>query len=440
MKLSKIEPTPVWTYFDEIRKIPRCSGNEEKIGEFLLNIAEKHDLKAERDEVRNVVIHKPASPGYTDQPPLIIQGHMDMVCEKNANVEHDFSKDPIPIKREGDWLTAKGTTLGADNGIGVALALALATEKEVKGRSLELLFTVDEERGLTGASQLKKDFVRGSALINLDSEEFGTIIIGCAGGGTSKLSLPLSSEDMRGGKIVELSVSGLKGGHSGLDIDKGRANAIKVLAGLMKKISQRTDIWICNIQGGDKHNAIPREASATFVIHKDAEIREVIKHQRTKLLENYKTEKSMNVEIHRSSRRPKAMFTEQSTRKVTNLLQKLPHGVIAWSEEIDDLVETSTNLATISLHESTLKVVMSSRSSVNAALEAIQAKIRSIGERFGAKIREEEPYPPWKPVPDSHLLQIAKETYKKLFGEAPKVEAIHAGLETGIIGEKFGNM
>lgn len=437
MKLSNLEPKPVWRYFNEIRRIPRCSGNEEQIGKYLLSVARKNNLKAKKDEVGNVVIHKPAKREKRELPPLIFQCHLDMVCEKNADVDHNFSEDPIPIKREGDWLTAKGTTLGADNGIGVAIALALATEKVINSRPLALLFTVDEERGLTGASHLEKDFVDGNALINLDSEEMGTIIIGCAGGGVSKLNISLATERIQKGTPKTISVSNLQGGHSGLDIDKGRGNAIKLLMRVLEKIHQKEELRISQIEGGDKHNAIPREASAMVVIQEPRVLRNVIKKQKASFREEFEVEKELEIESHKPPRKLEKAFTKGATEKIINLLLELPHGVIAWSEEMEDLVETSTNLAKVSVEECDLNIVMSSRSSIESSLQSIRDKIWDIGERYGAKVTEEEPYPPWKPNPRSHLLQVAKEEYQRVFGNSPEVEAIHAGLETAIIGKKF---
>lgn len=435
--MLNLEPKSVWKYFEEISKIPRCSKHEEKIGEYILSVAKENDLEAEKDEAGNVVIRKPAASGYEDIPITILQSHMDMVCEKNEDVEHDFSTDPISLKREGDWLTAEGTTLGADDGIGVATALALATDKNLKHGPLEMLFTVDEETGLTGASNLKPDFLKGKRLINLDSEEIDKIVIGCAGGGNSSIVLHVESGFGKG-KMVKIAVTGLKGGHSGIDIDKGRANSIKILSRLLWKINREMGMRVCELKGGDKHNAIPREATATILVSED--VKKLLDEQFSHIKNEYKaTEPQMKVEIEEVGNNKK-MFTTKSSSSMINLIRALPHGVLAMSQEVPGLVETSTNLATVSIENDELKITMSSRSSIRSALDATRERIRVIAESFKADVEEEEAYPGWKPNLDSPILRVAKNAYKKLFNDEPEMKAIHAGLETGIIGEKFGDM
>ncbi|HHF55300.1 MAG TPA: aminoacyl-histidine dipeptidase [Thermoplasmatales archaeon] len=426
--LENLEPKIVWKYFEEICKIPRCSKHEEKIAEYIMEVAKKHGLEVEKDEVGNVVARKKAN-GYENAPMITLQCHMDMVCEKNKDVEHDFSKDPIQPYVDGEWVKAEGTTLGADNGIGLAMCLALMEEKNIKHGPLEFLFTVDEETGLTGAFNLKKEFIKGELLINLDSEDFGVIYIGCAGGGNSTIKLPVRFENVEK-EGLRIHVKGLKGGHSGIEIDKGRANSIKLLARILYNINAR----ISKIEGGDKHNAIPREAIAEVVV--DGNVMDKIKELEAAFKNEYsKTEPDLKVEVENC--KITKVIDEESNKKLIKLLMGLPHGVIAMSQEVEGLVETSTNLATIRMNDEAT-IVMSSRSSVNSALDALMQSIRCIGELAGASVEEGSKYPGWKPNLESRLLKIASDAFKELYGKEPEKKAIHAGLETGVIGDITG--
>ena len=426
--LENLEPKIVWKYFEEICKIPRCSKHEEKIAEYIMEVAKKHGLEVEKDEVGNVVARKKAN-GYENAPMITLQCHMDMVCEKNKDVEHDFSKDPIQPYVDGEWVKAKGTTLGADNGIGLAMCLALMEEKNIKHGPLEFLFTVDEETGLTGAFNLKKEFIKGELLINLDSEDFGVIYIGCAGGGNSTIKLPVRFENVEK-EGLRIHVKGLKGGHSGIEIDKGRANSIKLLARILYNINAR----ISKIEGGDKHNAIPREAIAEVVV--DGNVMDKIKELEAAFKNEYsKTEPDLKVEVENC--KITKVIDEESNKKLIKLLMGLPHGVITMSQEVEGLVETSTNLATIRMNDEAT-IVMSSRSSVNSALDALMQSIRCIGELAGASVEEGSKYPGWKPNLESRLLKIASDAFKELYGKEPEKKAIHAGLETGVIGDITG--
>jgi dipeptidase D len=430
-----LEPKAVWGYFDQITKIPRCSKHEEKIREYIMRVGEEKGLGSKSDGVGNVVIRVPPTPGKEDAPTVVLQSHMDMVCEKDSSIKHDFSKDPISVKVEEEWVTAEGTTLGADDGMGVAAALAM-TEGMVHG-PLELLFTVDEETGITGASCLEPNFISGKTLINLDSEEFGSICIGCAGGGQSDIMLNLNYEPAKG-KPIKIRVGGLRGGHSGVDINAGRANAIKLLARVLWDLSERAEIRICDIRGGDKHNAIPREASVVITIPKEraGEVEKSIELVNT-FKQEYGGEKMLEITAEEAN--AEKMLTRESTYSVIGLLQALPNGVLAMCQEVPDLVETSTNLAVVKMEEN-LKAVMSTRSSINSALQATRDTIKAISRGFGAEVEEGEAYPGWKPNPDSELLKVAKRAYEELFGESPEIGAIHAGLETGIICERFGEV
>jgi len=441
--ITDLEPKIVWKHFDEIRKIPRCSKHEEKIREYIINFAKKNNLKFKIDKPGNVVISKPASRGMEGKPVVVLQGHMDMVCEKNSEVKFDFTKDQIQLKLKGDILTADGTTLGADNGIGLAISLAILEDKSLKHGPLEALYTVDEETGLTGAFALESDMLSGRILLNLDSEDFGVITVGCAGGGDSKIELPVETQTIEGNiQSMIIKVSGLRGGHSGVDIHEQRGNAIKILARMLWKASKNFDFFITEITGGDKHNAIPREATAKISIDKNKEDNfiKTLKSEEKDIFEEIKPiDPNFKLEIEKTNTF-KSALTKDSQKKILNLLHGLPHGVDKMSYDIPNLVETSTNLAKVSFNEKNVLIIFSTRSSIKSALQNLRDRIRAISELADAKVTEETPYPGWKPNLDSKILKLSKKIFKDLYGAEPKVEAIHAGLECGIIGEKFPGM
>jgi len=440
--IENLEPKLVWKHFDEIRKIPRCSKHEEKIREYIVNFAKKQGLKTKVDPVGNVVIMKPATAEMQNKPTVILQGHMDMVCEKNSDVTFDFSKDPIQLKITGDLLTANGTTLGADNGIGLAISLAILEDKKVRHGSIEALYTIDEETGLTGAFAMKSDMLTGKIMLNLDSEDFGVITVGCAGGGDSSIELPIKMQATLGDESLMVKVSGLRGGHSGVDIHEQRGNAIKILTRLLWKVSQKNEFSIFDIKGGDKHNAIPREAYAKLVMEKKNKNAFVaaIKSEEKEIYDEIKPV-DPNLKVDVSSCEPSKTAIERSSQvKLLNLLHGLPHGVHQMNYDIKTLVNTSTNLATISVKENTIVIGMSSRSPMKSALQDIRDRIKAIASLSDAKVSEGMPYPGWKPDLQSKILALSKKTFKDMFKTEPKIEAIHAGLECGIIGEKFLGM
>lgn len=441
--LAELKPLSLWRYFSDILQIPRCSGEEKAIGDYIIEQAKSLGLERKRDEVGNIVVSKPATPGATSQKRVILQAHLDMVCEKNSEVSHDFSKDPIQVELEGDWLKAKGTTLGADNGLGVAAALAVMESQDLIHGPLEFLFTVDEETGLTGANQLQPDFVKGRLLLNLDSEEEGTFTIGCSGGGDSEIFFPLHRLEGQTGTLIEVKISGLRGGHSGLDIHLGRANAIKILARLLNIARERLPIGIIHLEGGNKRNAIPREAWVNLIC--DASYYSDVILLFEKEFETIKREYRASEPEARISIRQVAQLQEEplapkSARGLINLLLALPHGVLAMHREIPDLVETSSNLAIVKTESSLAKIICSSRSSVQSALDATRSMIRAIAELAGADLRQSGGYPGWEPNLSSPLLQVAKRVYESVFGLQPLLKAVHAGLECGLIAEKFPGM
>lgn len=431
--------------FREINKIPRCSKKEEKISGWLRQWAEDKGFPVKSDAAGNLNIRVPASPGCEDRPGIVVQGHMDMVCEKHADSDHDFSKDPIPVIADGDWLRADGTTLGADNGIALALAMVLATDRGVTRPPLELLFTVDEETGLTGALQMEEGFVDGRILINIDSEDEGVFTVGCAGGIDSRISLPLESVPIGDtAAVFTLAAKGMRGGHSGIDIDKHRANAIKVLTRGLDRLSGVCDLRLLSLDGGRSKNAIPREAKAMFAAGPDevdgfkVQIDDIAEAIRA---EYARTEPSLTLTLSRGEiPSPRTGLSPEITRRVICLLLALPDGVDDMSEEMVGLVQTSSNLARVHLEAEKLSIISSQRSSVMSRLFEITRRVESIVVLAGGQADRVNAYPSWQPNLASPLLRRCRETYLGLFGAEPKVEAIHAGLECGVIGSKSPGM
>jgi dipeptidase D len=439
-----LEPKLVWKHFDAIRQIPRCSKHEDKIRKYIVDFAESQKLEHQVDESGNVVIRKPGTKGMEARPVVVLQGHMDMVCEKNTDKKHDFSKDPIELVKDGEWLTADGTTLGADNGIGVAMGLALAEDDTIKHGPLEVLCTVDEETGLTGAFALADDMVKGRIMLNLDSEEMGEVFVGCAGGGDTVITMKVKRKKRpRGYEFIDVKVGGLRGGHSGVDIHEQRGNAIKVLGRALSETRAQHKFYISDISGGNLRNAIPREAFATLAVKTKDKLAvvEALKASVAAMCEEIKAiDKDLSIEVDEVKKRSKKVLTTSNTRKVIDLLVALPHGVQAMSFDMPGLVETSCNLAVVALDRKGLRIQMSSRSSIKSALEATRAWIGTVASMVGASAEHPAAYPGWKPNLDSNILKVAQKVFKEVTGKDPALKAIHAGLETGIIGEKFPGM
>ena len=436
--LASLKPALLWKHFDEIRKIPHCSKNEKAIGGYILDYAESKGLKSKQDEAGNIVVSVPATPGHENAPIVVLQGHLDMVCEKNSDVEHDFDKDPIDVMIDGEWVTANGTTLGADNGIGLAAGLALIDDDSVVHGPLELLFTVDEETGLNGAREIPEDFLEGRILLNLDSEEEGAFTISCAGGADSEIALPIKRTDSLGGARMKVALRGLRGGHSGIDIHTGRGNAIQLLARMLFKLD--VPIELVNLEGGSKHNAIPREAFAEVITKDVTKLKEALNDRLKDIQFEYKAvEKDMVLDFEDGNDGIDP-FDEPSKNTFLALIVGLPHGVMAMSQEIEGLVETSNNLAIVRCKEDTATVFTSTRSSIASALEATRVKIEAVGSLCGGSTAHFEGYPAWSPNLDSELLKTMKAIYKDLTGKEAEIMAIHAGLECGIIGDKFDGM
>jgi len=433
-----LKPVTLWRYFFELNQIPRESKNEAAAAQYIIKVARELGLPCKQDETGNVLVTKPATPGNENKPKVCIQGHLDMVCEKNSGTIHDFLKDPITMKIDGDYVRAEGTTLGADNGIGVSSALAVMAAKDLVHPPMEFLFTIDEETGLTGANALKPGFVTANILINGDSEEDGALYVGCAGGKDTKISLNIEWQNPPQNSIpLSIKLTGLKGGHSGLDIPLGRGNANKLLNRLLWSTSEKVSFNLASFSGGSKHNAIPREAEATLVV--DAKdmipLKALVAEYETIIKNEYHGIEDGIVLAVETITQPAKVFTKEFQGKVLNLIYALPHGVVSMSHAIPDLVETSTSLAIIRTEGDEVNILTSQRSSVESAKDDIADKVKATGMLAGGKIHQGGGYPGWNPNMDSKILKIMKTAYQDLYGNVPAVKAIHAGLECGIIGE-----
>lgn len=437
--LNGLEPIILWERFSEIANIPRPSKKEGKIREHMRNLLNGLNINFKEDKVGNIVANVPATPGYENAPIVILQGHVDMVCEKNNEIDHDFENDPIKLIRDGDWLSADGTTLGSDNGVGVAAALALITDPNAVHGQLEILMTIDEETGLTGASNLERGFFSGRTLINLDSEEDGAFYVGCSGGVDTVAEFDIDwANNPESNKNYKLAVTGLKGGHSGLDIHTGRGNAIKILSRTLNALTG-TGYSPAVLEGGNLRNAIPREAEAIISIDPSNEKNavQIVENFQKDVFNEYETsDGGLKITLQASDINVEKVFTSDFRNKIINTLLALPHGVIAMSQDIPDLVETSTNVATIRTEGDLLKLGTSQRSSINSAIQYIANNVRAIFSLAGARVETNDGYPGWKPNLDSSILRTSKEVFKEIFNKEPAIKAIHAGLECGILEAK----
>ncbi len=442
MNISELEPRSVFGFFHQITQIPRPSKKEEKIRAFLVNFAKERNLDYKEDKAGNIVIRKAATPGFENRETVILQSHMDMVCEKNNDTVHNFDTDPIRTIVDGEWLTADGTTLGADNGIGVATELAVLADDSIEHGPIECLFTVDEETGLTGAMNLEPGFVDGRILLNLDSEDEGEMFIGCAGGMGTMATFSYTPEAAPANYFyLKVTVSGLKGGHSGGDIHVGLGNANKLVTRYIYKVMKEIpEMKLVSIAGGNLHNAIPREATAVIGIpmarkedariwlnQLDADVRNELKKVDPKVafsLESVET--------------PATCIDADTTRRLILALYSCPHGVMGMSHSLEGLVETSTNLASIKMLEGNkIYVETSQRSSTESLKEDVGNTVTAVFLQAGAEVSERDGYPGWAPNPDSPILKVAVDTYRNLFGKEPAVKAIHAGLECGLFLSKY---
>ncbi len=439
--ISNLEPQSLWGYFEELCKVPRPSKKEEKVINFLMNWAKDNNIEAVKDEAGNILMKKPATPGMENRKTIIMQSHMDMVCEKNNDTVHDFDNDPIQPYIDGDWVKAKGTTLGADDGIGVAAQMDMLTANDVKHGPIECLFTVDEETGLTGAFALKPNFFEAKILLNLDSEDDGEIFIGCAGGIDTVAEITYTNEHPQENcNFFNIEVKGLKGGHSGDEIDKGHGNSNKILNRILHYASDNFGLRLSNFDGGNLRNAIPREANATFCIPTNNINK--FKQYFNSISENIKAENKIiedKLEIILSEANHIEKIIDINTQKnLFNAIHACPHGVITMSPSMKGMVSTSTNLASIKFKDNNIiEITTSQRSDSESMKDDIAAMVKSVFELANFKTTQGDGYPGWEPNPNSEILVIARDSYKKLFDIEPVVRSIHAGLECGLFLEKY---
>lgn len=440
--LANLDPKPLWRYFLELSKIPRASKQEAAAAAWVVAQAKALGCQVEQDKVGNVLIRKAASPGREKRPVVAMQAHVDMVCEKNEGTVHDFTKDPIKVRRDGDVLRATGTTLGADNGIGVASALAVLADPDLKHGPLEVLVTIDEETGMTGAKALAAGWLKASLLINLDSEEEGELTIGCAGGVDTTCTRRLSPAAPRAGTVaLRLKVSGLKGGHSGIDIAAGRANSLRILAQALDRLLARYALGLASVTGGNKRNAIAREASAVFFT--DPRDEAGIKADVARLEAEWRAAFGAfdpNIAITVDPGSAEWVMSAADARAVVGLLLAGPHGVEAMSPDIKGLVQTSTNMGLVETRAGEVEVNFLSRSSIDASKYALAARIGAIAALCGFEARDSNGYPGWKPEPGSGVVKLIQQVHTELFGKAMEVKAIHAGLECGLMRENYGTV
>ena len=440
--VADLEPKEVWKHFEALAKIPRPSTKEAAARDYVLTHARRLGLETIHDKAGNTVIRKPAHPGRERAPMALLQGHLDMVCEKNEGTPHNFDTDPIKLVRDGDWLKADGTTLGADNGIGISAALAIMESKDIAHGPLEFVFTIDEETGLTGAAEFPGGILKSIYFLNLDNEETGTICIGCSGGvrtmGRRKVALRPASANA----AWRIKVSDLKGGHSGVDIHQGRGNALRVLGSVLQSLLENHAAEISEVNGGSAQNAIPREAFATVLI--DSAKEKELRSQITKAESEFKADlgsfdPGLQITVEKA-RRPEKVLDPADARRVVDLLVSLPHGVLAMSPDVPGLTQNSTNLATITTKDGQVEIATSQRSAIESSKWALARMVATVFRLAGFEVEHAGSYPGWKPEPKSEIVLKLQEAHEKTFGQPAKLIAMHAGLECGVIGEKYPGM
>lgn len=441
-KLDGLKPERVFYYFEQLTKIPRCSFEEKGVSDYLKGVGESLGLKVIQDEALNIIIKKPGTKGYEHKPTIVLQGHMDMVCEKADNIDFDFSKDAIKLTLQEDFVMAADTTLGADNGIAVAMSLAILESTDIPHPPLEVLVTTNEETGLTGAAELDPANIEGRILINIDSEEEGTILVSCAGGERNILTIPLQFDDIKGGKSYILRVSGLLGGHSGMEINKGRGNSNRILARVLNCLNEEIDLHLSYIDGGSKSNAIPRLSFANIIVD-DKEIetaKNIIAEMEAKIkFELATSDKDLSITLEEIEKENKA-FLNKDKEKIITALMLIPNGVQSMSQDIEGLVESSNNLGVVKTHEDTVTIECAMRSSVGSLKSNISEQLRLIAKAIGCEWLSTSAYPAWEYNKESYIREVFKTSYKELYKEDVQVAAIHAGLECGLFKEKFGEI
>ena len=439
MELSQLKPQLIWKNFSALNSVPRPSKKEEKVIEFIKKFGENLGLETAVDEVGNVIIKKPATKGMEDRKAVVLQSHLDMVCQKNSDIEFDFETQGIQMEVDGDWVKAKGTTLGADNGIGVASIMSVLESNDIAHPALEALFTIDEETGMTGALGLKPGQLHGKILLNLDTEEDDEIDIGCAGGIDVTASQTYNVESAKG-QTIKITVKGLQGGHSGMDIHKGFGNANVILGRLLYHGIENQNIQLISIDGGGLRNAIPREGNAVVSVRNSVEFIEAANSLKASILEEFASvEKDLHINIETFST-PEMAISNEDSKKIILALKAAHNGVYRMSPDVADLVETSNNIARVLLQNGELTLMNLARSSVDSTKNAVAEQLKSVFELAGLKVEFSGSYPGWKPKPGSEIVQLMEKIYEKDFGEKPMVVACHAGLECGIIGANYPEM
>ncbi|MBP7173554.1 MAG: aminoacyl-histidine dipeptidase [Cloacibacterium sp.] len=438
MEITQLEPQLIWKNFAALNAVPRPSKKEEKVIAFIKNFGESLHLPTSVDEVGNVIIRKPATSGMENRVPIVLQSHLDMVCQKNNDVEFDFDTQGIEMYVDGDWLKARGTTLGADNGLGVAAMMSVLESNDIAHPAIEALFTIDEETGMTGALGLKPNQLKGEILLNLDTEEDDEIDIGCAGGLDVTAFQNYTLQEV-GGEVVSITIKGLKGGHSGMDIHKNYGNANVILGRLLSE-GIENQIQLISIDGGGLRNAIPREAHALFSIKNFEEFSLKAEQLKTAILEEFSSvEKDLSIGIEKSNLHSKGLSVEDS-KKIIYALKSAHNGVYRMSPDVENLVEASNNIARVELKDGSLKILNLSRSSVESTKKQVAEQLQSVFELAGMNVEFSGSYPGWKPKPDAEIIKTMEKIYEKEFGVKPHVVACHAGLECGIIGANYPKM
>ena len=442
-KIENVKFDRIFYHFEQISKIPRGSGNEKAISDYLLDFGKSLGLECIQDAALNIIIKKPASIGYENAPAVIIQGHMDMVCEKNSDKEHDFEKDPINLVVKGDYIYADRTTLGADDGIAVAYAMTLLEDNTIEHPAIEFLLTTDEEAGMSGAMALQPHYINGKIVLNLDSEEEGKLLVSCAGGIRTKSILPIKWIDKKNDTIAyNIVIRGLKGGHSGMEIHLGRGNSNKLMGRLLKNIDKELDFNLVSLNGGSKNNAIPRESSSIITVSQKDERKLLdIKRRVCEELKNEFSKKDPNLRVHllEVEESVDRVFSDDSTKKAVNLLYMYPNGVNTISSDIQGLTESSTNLGVVTTLENSIEYDSTARSSVSSLKDEIVTRSKCITEILGGKLVTESSYPEWPYKTDSKIREVCKDVYERMYEKTPEIVAIHAGVECGLFKEKLGN-
>ena len=440
--LAGLEPKELWKHFEVLAATPRASTKEAAVRNYVIGRAKALGLEYTQDAAGNLVVRKPARPGRGNATMALLQGHLDMVCEKNEGTPHNFDTDPIKVWRDGDWLKAEGTTLGSDNGVGVSAALAVMESTDIAHGPLEFVFTIDEETGLTGAAEFPGGLLKSKYFLNLDNEETGTICIGCAGGVKTIGRRKVAMVNAAGDSAWRVKVSGLKGGHSGVDIHQGRGNALRVLGTTLQKATNKLKARIASITGGSAQNAIPREAAAVVVIDaaQEKELRSLLSEAEAHWnsdLGGFDTDLQITME---KAARPEKVIADDDLNRITDLLVALPHGVVAMSPDVPGLVQNSTNLAVITVNNGAAEIITSQRSAIESSRNALAQTVATVFRMAGFEPEHSGNYPGWKPEPTSEIVQKLQSVHEQLFDKPAKLIAMHAGLECGVIGEKYPGM